>query len=236
MIRLRFRVDLELHNVPYTWHCYGDIAVGKKRPFDPNREILQRKEARKIGADRYFTGNPCKYGHIAERDTRTSNCCECNRLRGLENNKKPGVKEKAKISSKKSYEKNRESVLARGKIRNESGYNKQYYQDNKESFIATVRAWQKANPEKRNTYRQNRRAAGLLQHKDVEIILEKQNYKCAICFVKLPKRGYHRDHIQPVSKSGTSHPSNIQITCDPCNRKKGNKDPFVYAKSLGRLL
>lgn len=38
-------------------------------------------EARAIGAQRYFTGAPCKHGHIAERHVKGT-CVECTRLRG----------------------------------------------------------------------------------------------------------------------------------------------------------
>jgi hypothetical protein len=36
-----------------------------------------RKEARRIGADRFFTGIPCKHGHVAPRYTSTKNCVAC---------------------------------------------------------------------------------------------------------------------------------------------------------------
>lgn len=45
------------------------------------RKILLRKDAIYEGSSRYFTGQPCKYGHIAERNTSTSGCCQCLLLR-----------------------------------------------------------------------------------------------------------------------------------------------------------
>ena len=35
-----------------------------------------REEAKKIGAKYYFTGQPCKHGHVALRKTKGS-CIEC---------------------------------------------------------------------------------------------------------------------------------------------------------------
>ena len=35
-----------------------------------------RKEAKALGSKYYFTGEPCKYGHIAPRKTKGS-CVEC---------------------------------------------------------------------------------------------------------------------------------------------------------------
>lgn len=40
-------------------------------------DIVTRKEAREKGLKRYFTGKPCRHGHIAERRTDTAQCCEC---------------------------------------------------------------------------------------------------------------------------------------------------------------
>ena len=48
-------------------------------------EIITRKEAMARGLIRYFTGKPCKYGHVAERQTSSNGCFECVR----ERNKKP---------------------------------------------------------------------------------------------------------------------------------------------------
>ena len=36
-----------------------------------------KKEAEMLGLDHYFTGKPCKYGHVSERYTQSCNCIEC---------------------------------------------------------------------------------------------------------------------------------------------------------------
>ena len=43
-------------------------------------EIISREEARERGLKRFFTGEPCKYGHVAERYVSTGACVECARL------------------------------------------------------------------------------------------------------------------------------------------------------------
>jgi hypothetical protein len=40
-----------------------------------------KSKAKQEGKVRYFTGKPCANGHIAERNTNTGRCVECNRLR-----------------------------------------------------------------------------------------------------------------------------------------------------------
>lgn len=44
-------------------------------------DIRTGKEARKIGERYYFTGNPCKHGHISRRIADNGGCLECVLLR-----------------------------------------------------------------------------------------------------------------------------------------------------------
>lgn len=41
--------------------------------------IVKRSDARERGLNKYFTGKPCKYGHVAQRYVGSSNCVECYR-------------------------------------------------------------------------------------------------------------------------------------------------------------
>jgi hypothetical protein len=43
--------------------------------------FITRKAAKEIGSARYFTGNPCKHGHVSERLTINGSCVECSRLK-----------------------------------------------------------------------------------------------------------------------------------------------------------
>lgn len=47
--------------------------------------IITRLEAHKAGLKHYFTGKPCKHGHVAQRYITTGNCFECARRFVLEN-------------------------------------------------------------------------------------------------------------------------------------------------------
>ena len=42
-------------------------------------KLISRKEAKAAGLKRYFTGKPCKRGHVAERFVCIKHCIECNR-------------------------------------------------------------------------------------------------------------------------------------------------------------
>jgi hypothetical protein len=43
-------------------------------------EVIARKDAKLHGLKRYFTGKPCKYGHVSERYTLKGVCCDCHAL------------------------------------------------------------------------------------------------------------------------------------------------------------
>lgn len=40
-------------------------------------EIMKWSEAKQLGIKKYFTGKPCKQGHLAERSTSNGTCIEC---------------------------------------------------------------------------------------------------------------------------------------------------------------
>jgi len=44
-------------------------------------DIIGRNEASALGLKRFFTGEPCKHGHVAERDVNSRECMECSRER-----------------------------------------------------------------------------------------------------------------------------------------------------------
>ena len=40
-------------------------------------EVILRAKAKELGLKRYFTGKPCKFGHIAQRKIENGSCVEC---------------------------------------------------------------------------------------------------------------------------------------------------------------
>ena len=45
-------------------------------------KIITRKTAELLELKEYFTGIPCRFGHISTRATSTGACNECRRIRG----------------------------------------------------------------------------------------------------------------------------------------------------------
>jgi|SRR5690554_2918608 len=104
-------------------------------------KIITRKEAKERGLDRYYTGKPCKYGHVDERYLSYGGCVACRKGYREEN------KEYTKEYNKKWYEENKEYEKERNKkwrgenkeYRNEymKGYNRNRYATN-ESYRMAV--------------------------------------------------------------------------------------------------
>ena len=204
------------------------------------RAIVTRAEAKAAGLKRYFTGVPCKNGHVAERFTGKNYCVVCEAGYRLRN------KEKIRLSQLKYRAKNAERLSAYSKRRYEADKDaararmKNWYAKNKAVAIRRAAEWNKANPEVMRAHVRNRRAKlrgspGTHTRAQVEKMLQDQRRRCAACKCSISD-GYHVDHIQPVARGGSNDITNIQLLCAPCNQSKGARDPIDWAQSLGRLL
>ncbi len=129
-------------------------------------DIIPRKEAQRQGLKHYFTGKPCKHGHIVYRNTKTSKCTECDRIHSeIFRREHPDVmqlwrknnplyasdnyhenKEQRKHQTKKWYNNNRERCLQKNKER--------YYDPLNQQKIKIFRnQWYKDHPEYDEIYR-----------------------------------------------------------------------------------
>ncbi len=91
-------------------------------------EIISRKQALESGLNRYFTGKPCKYGHVTERVARNGYCCGCKSLEHRTVSRKMYMKKYNKMH----YENNREYHLH---------YSRMYKANNKEYLNKINREW-----------------------------------------------------------------------------------------------
>ena len=103
-----------------------------------------KSQALSLGLDRYFTGKPCKNGHVSERRSSDNHCMSCVADRYAKY-KAAGT---CAANSKRYHKENREDVLAKMRERN-----KRYYEKNKERLKAASSTYQKQNSEKRTEYK-----------------------------------------------------------------------------------
>ena len=85
--------------------------------------LITRKEAKCRGLKRYFEGNSCTRGHIAERRVSNRECVEC-----------------MKITSKKRYPKNKDKMNAKAREK---------YKENREYHLKKSKRWREENPDRK---------------------------------------------------------------------------------------
>ena len=158
----------------------------------------------------YFTGKPCKRGHVALRQVSSKTCTECDRL---------------------AYHARAESRKASMKAWREA---------NPERMKEAAGRWKSANQDRCRALGRKRRANklsadGFHTAEDVKRIYAAQKGLCAECREPLGD-GFHADHIKPLAKGGDNWPGNIQCLCPSCNFRKHARLPHEWAALNGRLL
>ena len=192
--------------------------------MDYSQYPKSRAEAKASGATHYFTGEPCKHGHVALRKTKGT-CVECLKIEWKQSaekraeyfvqyNKKEEVKEK----KHSWYLANREQVIAAAAIRPLT-IKRQYQATWKEKNLIWVRADTKA---RRRKHRQAS-PPWLTRKQKSEI---RQLYQIAITMTKTTGEQYVVDHIVPLRSDtvcGLHVPWNLRVITQEENLRKSNK-------------
>lgn len=183
-----------------------------------------REEAKKTGSKYYFTGQPCKHGHIAARKTKGA-CIEClkdewtksNETRAdyfREYNKREDVKDR----KNEWYQENREAVIAAASTRPQH-VKREYQNAWKERNIVWVRADTKSR-------RRKHREATPKWLTTAQKATMREIYKMAITMTQTTGEQYVVDHIVPLRSHevcGLHVPWNLRVITQEENLKKSNK-------------
>lgn len=222
-------------------------------------EIISCADAKAKGQRFYFTGKPCRRGHIAQRYVAQKLCVEC--ARNAASQQRERDPEGCKRALKEWQQRNKERYYwhatkwQREKPEEYRAYRKRYQQENKDQLSANTRAWrdanrdrwdeaarewQAANKERLTVARRNRRARvrnadGSHTLAEITELLKKQRYRCAACRKSI-RAGFHADHVMPLFLGGSNDIGNIQLLCKSCNSGKGAKHPDDWARDRGLLL
>lgn len=183
-----------------------------------------RAEAKAVGATHYFTGQPCKHGHIALRKTKGA-CVEC-------------IKEEWQAS----YPKRAEYFAKRNADESVKDKKHEWYQKNKRKVIEAART---RPPEVINTYRKAWRDRNITsvrastkarrrKHREAtpSWLTRSQKsairnlYQIAITMTQTTGEQYVVDHIVPLRSElacGLHVPWNLRVITQEENLKKSNK-------------
>ena len=183
-----------------------------------------RKEAQDSGAKYYFTGEPCKHGHIAPRKTKGA-CVECLKVEWQQAAEKRAdyfreynKSEAGQQAKRKYYEANKENVIARAQARPDEDkrrYKKTHKVNNpdmyKEMTSLRRRRFRDATPK------------WLTENQKMEIRLK---YRLAIELSRATGERHAVDHIIPLhgeSVCGLHVPWNLQVLTQKDNLAKYNR-------------
>jgi len=192
--------------------------------MDYSQYPTNRADAKATGAKYYFTGEPCKYGHMALRKTKGS-CVEC-----------------LKVEWQQTAEKRADYFAQYNKREDVKDRKHDWYQDNKEQVIAAAatrpaeilreyrNVWKKNNEvqvraDTKARRRKHRQATPpwLTRRQKSEI---RQIYQIAITMSKTTGEQYVVDHIVPLRSDavcGLHVPWNLRVMTQEENLKKSNK-------------
>jgi hypothetical protein len=172
----------------------------------------------------YFTGKPCKYGHIAQRYTCNGECVTCRKeknvlLRDKQNAWSEANRDHRNALSRAKYHANIEAQRERSRMK---------WVNNKEKVKATNKAWADKNKGIWNHYGAKRRAA-LRQRTPLWVDMNEVKKIYAQC-----PYGYHVDHIVPLrgkTVCGFHSQHNLQYLLAAENQRKFNnlEDSYVYS-------
>jgi len=183
-----------------------------------------RPEAKAIGAKYYYTGEPCKHGHIAPRKTKGS-CVECLKVEWEKANvtraeyfRAYNESEAGKQAKRRYYESNKEQVIARANARpleERTRHREKYKKQNPDLY--------KAFNSVRKRRHKNATPPWITQEQKEAI---KGLYLHAMRLTKITGERYVVDHIIPLINPticGLHVPWNLRVITQEENLLKSNK-------------
>jgi len=183
-----------------------------------------RAAAKATRAKHYFTGEPCKHGHVAPRKTKGA-CTECLRVDWEKRNvaraeyfRQYNQSEIAKETKRKYYEKNRDAIIARSQARPLS--EKRRYQ---KAWKDRNQLWVRADTKARRRKHRIATPKWLTRRQKSEI---RQLYQIAMTMTKTTGEQYVVDHIVPLRSEfvcGLHVPWNLRVITREENLAKSNQ-------------
>lgn len=183
-------------------------------------QTTTRKEAKDSGLTVYYTGKPCRRGHLSERRTSNWACIECDNLMSRNFRKKNPelVKEYKRKWRHNNLSRCNENI-------------KKWNRENKERRNEIRRKWDKENPTavlaKTRKYQADKINA---TPKWADMNKIREIYREAGRLTRVTGREFHVDHIIPLrgeNVCGLHVENNLRIVLASWNLKKGNRIDFA---------
>ena len=178
------------------------------------------KDAKRIGAQFYFTGTPCKNGHICTRRTINHNCSECVRTR--QKSEKYKIKKRARRDCDEYREQARQYVASykeKTPLEERQARSRKY----KQNELSTPQGKLKVVLRKRlwSAFKNNQKTGSAINDlgcsiDELKIHLENQ-FKEGMNWDNHGKFGWHIDHIKPLSSFDLTKREELLVACHYSN-------------------
>lgn len=184
-------------------------------------EIITQLRAKSQGLTRYFTGKPCKRGHIAQRMVSDRYCCDCKRERENTSSNRVAYR-------KRHYNEHRERLLAEARERYAvTGPKVEYTKEWRALNSEKIRQYRKDNAGLYAFHAANRRKLVRLATPNwVDMDEIRAIYLEAARISSETGIPHEVDHIIPIKHKlvcGLHVPENLRIIPATENRSKGNR-------------
>jgi hypothetical protein len=198
-------------------------------------ELISLQQARSEGLTHYFTGKPCKRGHVAIRNVICRQCLECSKVHAT------GYREKTKKENEGSVKYFDGVPCLRGHVAEKYSIGNaciecrrendaEYRTKHKDKILKRIQTFKKTHPDRVNSDTAKRRAA---KKSATPVWLDNQMLSEIRSFYTKAKNKeketgivHHVDHIVPLNGknvSGLHVPWNLQVLPFYANLSKSNK-------------
>lgn len=197
-----------------------------------------RKEAKAAGHQRYFTGTPCRNGHIDHRLTSNGTCMACARSIQTGVYKRNAIKRRAQVAEYRKANidrvRKRDQEYGRRNAARLSEYRSARYRKKKDHIIATIEKYRRARPgftneiKKAYVLRKSRAMPPWADRATLRAV-----YAEAERLTKMTGVRHSVDHIYPLKgkdSCGLHLPWNLQIIPHIDNCRKGTKHPDEWRR------
>lgn len=192
--------------------------------------IVHLADAVILGIRWYFTGVPCRHGHVSKRSVSNRECRACvdarHRQKRAIDPAPYRTREKARREANPElYRQHAKASRARHIEARREGQ-KAAYRRNPEAAKVRAKKWQSLNPGKL-AYQVQRRRAWVKQATPKWLTKEQRREMMALYVEAASRPGeWHVDHVVPLRNKlvcGLNVPWNLQIITGDENRQKGNR-------------
>ena len=181
--------------------------------------VISCKDARLQGLTMYYTGKPCKHGHIAQRLVVNGTCYDCIKLR---------VSKWQQENPDKVKQSHEAWVKRNPGVANER--RKKWYAENLDRHNEQMRKYHADRPHLRAVLSSKARASQLQRTPswltDDDWWMIEQAYEISKTRSLVTGLDWHVDHVIPLrgrNVSGLHVPANLRVIPAKINLKKGNK-------------